>query len=1015
MFRLFLKIALRSLFYYKGLNLVLLVACALSCAVIAGAFVSQTSLEYSLSKRVCEAFGGGEFLALSPRANLKADFFNSPLLILQKSAVAISGGKSRGVKICAVGENFAEYAQEKSEPLNLKSGEVAINRALAKSLDLKLGSSLRLAFFPLSSASLDFAFGEADARPRLRQFKVARILSASEFGNLSFSPTQAAPENVFFNLDDFCKLSGESGANFALLKSGEISLSALSLDDFNLSLNEGVLKSKSWFLPEFLEGEVFDKSLSRTLSWFVSDFKLKENFAHFGFALADESVELGKVKINSELAKELGAELGDKIELGFYVTDEFGSFKFKRESFEVSEIYPMQKALSLRPLMAHFEGLSDADSCVEWKSKLPIDFDLVKDSDKVYWSKYSYSPKVLLSLSDARRIFLDSKPASSSALVKDSADFFNSLKKLSPSDLGISLEKAKGMYLQNAVSGVDFSGIFFGLSFFIIVSALMLIGLAVSLSLNSRAGEVAELARIGFRKRDTICIYFFEFAGLALVGSLIGAFVGLAYGAIIAKALNGVWAGISAGADVEFNFAFSDLIFAFSISLTAALTSIYFSVRRLSKPGANLKFSLGLKSNLRLAFEIFSTCALAFLICLNACKALPLSVRATLSLFSFLLAGFALWNGFLLLKSHFSSIAGAAFLSFRRRSKALFSVFAMSALGLYLLMIVGLNNFSAKNLDLNSSGSGGYKYFIETSIPLSNLTLPSVGSNAILEAKVFESAQANCLNLNRVKNPRILGLDAGVLEARKAFTFDSCLPEFESASWKLLDSGLDGGEIPAFIDSASLLWSLKGKLGDVLEYSHGGKVLRFKIIATLAPSVFQGSLIISSKEFSKAFAEVGGSKVFLASDMPLRSLEGLFSAYYPAISTCRERLDLFNALQNSYLKIFLQLGILGMSLGFFACALLALGDAKSSSRELNFLNACGWRTGEISNFMALQYSLAVLLAALSAALGAIFVVDFSEKFVGIVSIVILSPGLVFLLSKLAFRFAFKFIGVRELN
>ena len=65
--------------------------------------------------------------------------------------------------------------------------------------------------------------------------------------------------------------------------------------------------------------------------------------------------------------------------------------------------------------------------------------------------------------------------------------------------------------------------------------------------------------------------------------------------------------------------------------------------------------------------------------------------------------------------------------------------------------------------------------------------------------------------------------------------------------------------------------------------------------------------------------------------------------------------------------------------------------------------------------MALQYSLAVLLAALSAALGAIFVVDFSEKFVGIVSIVILSPGLVFLLSKLAFRFAFKFIGVRELS
>ena len=71
----------------------------------------------------------------------------------------------------------------------------------------------------------------------------------------------------------------------------------------------------------------------------------------------------------------------------------------------------MQKALSLKPLMAHCEGLSDADSCGEWKSKVPIDFNLVKDSDKAYWSKYSYSPKILLSLSDARKIFLNSKAA----------------------------------------------------------------------------------------------------------------------------------------------------------------------------------------------------------------------------------------------------------------------------------------------------------------------------------------------------------------------------------------------------------------------------------------------------------------------------------------------------------------------------------------------------------------------------------------------------------------------------
>lgn len=1022
MFRLYLKIALRSLFYYKGLNLVLFAACALACAVIAGAFVSQTSLEHSLSRRVCEAFGGGEFLAASPRANLRSDFFKSPLLILQKSGVAIFDGNSRGVQICAVGENFSDFAPEKSEPLNLKSGELAVNFALAKSLNLKRGDSIRLVFFPSSSAPLDFAFASASLKPAVKSFKVARILSPGEFGNLSFSPTQAAPENVFFNLMDFCELSGESGANFALLKNGEISIGEIStkspsMGDFNLTLEGSVLKSKSWFLPDFLEGEIFDESLSRTLSWFISDFKMGENSAHFGFALADNSVGGGKVKINSDLARELGAKLGDKIELGFYVTDEFGNFKFRRESFEVSEIYPMQKALSLKPLMAHFEGLSDADSCGEWKSKIPIDFDLVKESDKSYWSKYSYSPKVLLSLSDARRIFLDSKAASSGAFVKDAEGFFSALKKLSPSDLGISLADAKREFLQNAVSGVDFSGIFFGLSFFIIVSALMLVKLAVSLSLNARAGELAELAKMGFRRGDITNIYFFEFVSLALAGTLLGAFAGLLYGAIIAEALNGVWSGISVGADIEFKFAASDLIFAFLITFVAATASIYFSVRKLARVGANAKFASSLKSKSRIAFEVLSICAMFSLIALNAFSSLPLSARALLSLLCFLLAGFALWNGFLLLRPRLTSIVGAALVSAGRRAKTLFSVFAMSSLGLYLLMIVGLNNFSAKNLDLKSSGSGGYKYLVETAIPLSNLADSGGegGAFSILCAKVFESAQANCLNLNRVKNPRILGLDAEILDARKAFTFDSCLPEFESASWELLDSKLDGGEIPAFIDSASLLWSLKGKLGDVLEYSHGGRVLRFKIVATLAPSVFQGSLMISSKNFSKAFADVGGGKFFLADDMPLRRLEGIFSPYYPSISTCRERLDSFNALQNSYLKIFLQLGLLGMALGFFACALLALGDAKSSHGELNFLNACGWRGGDIAGFMALQYALAVFLAALAASVGAFFVVDFSAKFAELVLIVFVSPCLVFLLSLFAFRFGFKLLGIRELS
>ncbi|MCH2614150.1 MAG: hypothetical protein MKZ70_05595, partial [Opitutales bacterium] len=152
------------------------------------------------------------------------------------------------------------------------------------------------------------------------------------------------------------------------------------------------------------------------------------------------------------------------------------------------------------------------------------------------------------------------------------------------------------------------------------------------------------------------------------------------------------------------------------------------------------------------------------------------------------------------------------------------------------------------------NGYGGFAFWTETSIPLSDPADYSGSDNlfdvasdeAIAPIRIGEGDDASCFNLNQTANPRLLGLSSDYFRKRGAFAFHSIREGLDaSQDWNLLKTETDSEVIPAFIDSATMQWALKRKLGDRLTYTDSmGRPFEVELVGALSDTVFQGSLLI---------------------------------------------------------------------------------------------------------------------------------------------------------------------------
>jgi len=254
---------------------------------------------------------------------------------------------------------------------------------------------------------------------------------------------------------------------------------------------------------------------------------------------------------------------------------------------------------------------------------------------------------------------------------------------------------------------------------------------------------------------------------------------------------------------------------------------------------------------------------------------------------------------------------------------------------------------------------------------------------------------ASCNNPYQVGQPRVLGVDARLIEwfddaDHGAFKFAGVLSddvETKKNPWRVLAVSTPAGEpIPVILDKNTAMWSLKVySLGQefTIDYDGVGPVT-FKAAGFLANTVLQGSLLIGDQDFRRLFPEVSGYQYFLASSggQPgtdqQKSVRAVLEGGLGDEGLTTERTDLvlagLMAVQNTYLTTFQSLGALGLLLGTFGLATVQLRNVFERKGELGLMRALGFDRMKLAKLVLLENSLLLLGGLGIGGLAAVFVV-----------------------------------------
>jgi ABC-type antimicrobial peptide transport system permease subunit len=619
------------------------------------------------------------------------------------------------------------------------------------------------------------------------------------------------------------------------------------------------------------------------------------------------------------------------------------------------------------------------------------------------------------------------------------------LSNLDPAELGLRFEPVREQALKAAAESQDFGGLFIGFSFFLIAAALILMAMLFQFGLEQRSAEVGTLLALGFTHKQVRRLLLGEGSALAFIGGVIGVVGGVVYAQAMLLGLATVWKDAVGATTLKFFVTPASLLIGLVASALVAVITIWLALRKQARrPVKELlagALECGDLSPLSLAGDL-PPAAMGQVPPQKSCdksrhsKVGWLAVAAATGLVGWALvtgetsnAGVFFGAGALVLigglaftsarlkrsagvpPAHRSnpdkegSRAGCAAFSTshlslrglaRRRSRSVATA-ALLACGSFLILSIGVFRLDAnRDAAEHSSGTGGFALIGESTIPVvADLnTTPGRESFALNEAdladvnvvqfRVRAGDDASCLNLNRARQPRLLGVDPEEMAGR--FTFAKVASGLDAADgWQLLQSAIRNPQsameaVPAIGDLNSILWAMGKKVGDTIDYvDDRGRPFKVRIVGAVANSILQGNLIIDEAEFLKRFPGETGYQYFVM-DAPTNRIEAVSVAlsramqdYGLEVTPAVRRLNQFNAVQNTYLGTFQILGGLGLLLGSAGLGIVVLRNVLERRGELAVLMAVGFRKRMIERLVLMEHAgllglgLAIGLAAATVA------------------------------------------------
>ncbi|GAF88857.1 unnamed protein product, partial [marine sediment metagenome] len=161
------------------------------------------------------------------------------------------------------------------------------------------------------------------------------------------------------------------------------------------------------------------------------------------------------------------------------------------------------------------------------------------------------------------------------------------VEKLDPAQFGLVFRDAKREGLRASTQSVDFSQLFLGLSFFVILASLLLTGLLFVFHLETRSQESGILLALGFGPKAVRRMALAEGALLGCAGSVLGGLAGIGVNLMILQALRTVWRGVVGTTTLQMHLRPLTILMGICIGALLAIGVIWLVIRKQTEKPIN--------------------------------------------------------------------------------------------------------------------------------------------------------------------------------------------------------------------------------------------------------------------------------------------------------------------------------------------------------------------------------------------------------------------------------------------
>ena len=1015
-----MRATLRGLTHFWKANLAVALGAAVASTVLTGALLAGDSVKGSLRDLTLDRLGAIDAALVSEsffREKLADDLEArnlspapgggvqksriAPVIVTRGTAVhGSSQARASGVAIYGVNGRFGSFFEENLSVLDAEQAPggifppVILNESLARELGAKEGDDVLLSLELPGEIPRESLLGEKDADDVLvtRRLTVAHVIPDRGPGRFGLSPHQAQPLNAFVSLPGLQKALEKEGRVNALLadRIGIVPRPAVRLEDLGLRLVQGEghvsLESEEFFVkPTAVQAaEKLGGPGQRIFTYLATGLRANGRLLPYSMVAGLPRPDLadGEVILNRWAADDLGAKPGDAVTMTYLVMAPGGGLVERSAPLRVKGVIEMTGAGADRTLTPTFPGLDEAKDIAAWDPPFPVDLSVVRPKDEEYWDQYGAAPKAIISLGTAQRLW-STRFGNLTAVRFAKPELAETLRRELPRQVdhaafGLTFQPVKQQGLDAAKGSTDFSGLFLAFSFFLILSAVLLVGLLFSLAVERRAGELGLLLAVGYPVRAVRRRLLAEGAVLAGLGALVGLAGAAGYAGLLMAGLRTWWLPAVGTRDLTLHVSPVSLITGWVISVLVVLLAIAWTVRRLARvPSSALlagetavpgPVKPGRVARVLAPLAAVLAVVLAVTMAVSGEASNPaLAFGAGASLLAAGLAAFSLWVRRPRPSRRLTLFGMAAKNGAASPGRSLLSV-ALVASACFVLVTVAANRQPDEGAG-PPEGAGGFPLFAESAIPLIHdlsspegrlsLGLPEEDEAAlrnvtVLPFRVLPGDDASCLNLYRPEQPRLLGAPAGIAQ-RKGF---------QSGPWNLLDQDLGPGVIPAIADEASATWILKIRPGDEIEMKNeAGQPVRLRLVGLLHKSLFQSEMLVSETQLLRHFPSRAGKSFFLIDAPPEAAplLEEGLGRYGFDVSTTAERLASYRAVENTYLSTFQALGGFGLLLGTLGLGIALLRGIIERRGELATLRAFGFRRRRVALMVTAENAVLLLL------------------------------------------------------